>query len=48
MFNARIYRTTALLLGKKGKESNQGSGRGTEAFDERQMRGIPDFLLSPL
>jgi hypothetical protein len=29
-------------------ETDPGSGRGTEALDERETRGIPDFLLSPL
>jgi hypothetical protein len=48
MFHARIYHTTALLRGKKGKETDPVSGRDTEVLDERETRGTPDFLLSPL
>jgi hypothetical protein len=51
MFHAGIYHTTALYSSAKRErklETNPGSGRGTEALDERETRGIPDFLLSPL
>ena len=37
-----------ILFGKRGTETDPGSGRDTEVLDEREARGTPDFLLSPL